>query len=338
MSLDPWRLRLLTQFADRGTVRAVAADLSLSPSAVSQQLAVLEREARVALLDRHGRRLTLTPAGHRLVDHARDILDRIEIAERDLAGRGEAPVGPVRVAAFPSALAAFVIPALSGLTTAHPGLEPTTVEAEPDESVPALLRGECDLAVVADVGAAPPRGPQVASVALGTDRLVAVVAERAPAPAGLAALAGAPWVLDAPRTYLSELVLGLCRQAGFEPRVVARYRSHGLMLQQVEAGAAVTVLPALAVETRYRVRIAPLEPAVRRSISAVVRSGAPPRPAVAVTLAALAAAPSTAAGFDRGPDREAAASRPPGRTVGGTGAPASDGRGAITRRGSTPHR
>lgn len=335
MPLDPWRLRLLTQFADRGTVRAVAADLSMSPSAVSQQLAVLEREARAALLDRHGRRLSLTPAGHRLVDHARDILDRIEIAERDLAGRGEAPVGPVRVAAFPSALSAFVIPALRGLTAAHPGLEPATVELEPDESVPALLRGECDLAVVADVGVAPPRGPQVVTVALGTDRLVAVVAEPGPAPADLAALAGAPWVLDAPRTYLSDLVLSLCRQAGFEPRVVARYRSHGLMLQQVEAGAAVTVLPALAVETRYRVRTAPLEPAVRRSVSAVVRSGTAPRPAVAVTLAALAAAPSTAAGFDRAPAPESgpARSEPAGEGLAG---PASDARPDSGGPGSTP--
>lgn len=288
MTLDPWRLRLLTQFADRGTVRAVAAALSMSPSAVSQQLAVLEREAKATLLDRHGRRLVLTPDGLRLVEHAHAILDRIDVAERDLAGRGAAPVGPVRIAAFSSALSAIVIPALAGLAIRHPRLEPGTVELEPDESVPALLRGECDLAVVADVGDARLPGGVLRSV-LATDPLVSVVAADRGAPASVTALADAPWVLDTPRSYLSDLVLRVCRQAGFEPRVVARYRSFGLMLQQVEAGAAVTVLPALAIDLRYRVSTTPLEPVVQRAVSVLVRSGSAPRPAVQVVLDALGA-------------------------------------------------
>lgn len=288
MTLDPWRLRLLTQFADRGTVRAVAAALSMSPSAVSQQLAVLEREARASLLDRHGRRLVLTPDGHRLVEHARDILDRIDVAERDLAGRGSAPVGPVRIAAFSSALSSIVIPALAALAVAHPRLQPVTVEQEPDESVPALLRGECDVAVVADVGdGALPRSGQVLTVPLTTDRLVSVVADGRTAPDDVAAMAEASWVLDAERSYLSELVTRTCRQAGFEPWVVARYRSFGLMLQQVEAGAAVTVLPALTIDSRYRVTTAALEPAVRRTVSMLVRAGSEPRPAVRAVLDAL---------------------------------------------------
>ncbi|MEP6981303.1 MAG: LysR family transcriptional regulator, partial [Nakamurella sp.] len=100
MSLDPLRLRLLTQFADRGTVRAVGTAVSLSPSAVSAQLAALEREAKATLFERHGRRLVLTPTGLRLVDHARDILERIDVAERDLGAHARAPIGPVRIAAF----------------------------------------------------------------------------------------------------------------------------------------------------------------------------------------------------------------------------------------------
>ncbi|WP_111768108.1 LysR substrate-binding domain-containing protein [Nakamurella deserti] len=288
MTLDPWRLRLLTQFADRGTVRAVAAALSLSPSAVSQQLTVLEREARATLLDRHGRRLVLTPDGARLVEHAREILDRIDVAERDLAGRGAAPVGPVRIAAFSSALSALIIPALARLAAAHPLLEPSTVESEPHESVPALLRGECDLAVVAEVGDAPlPRGAPMVTVPLVTDRLVTVVSTDRAAPAGLAELAESPWVLDSASSYLSDLVLRRCRQAGFEPRVVARYRSFGMMLQHVEAGTAVTVLPELAIDPRYRVHTAVVEPVVRRSVSAALRAGSEPRPAVQVVVDAL---------------------------------------------------
>lgn len=288
MTLDPWRLRLLTQFADRGTVRAVAGALSMSPSAVSQQLAVLEREAKATLLDRHGRRLVLTPDGRRLVEHARDILDRIDVAERDLAGRGSAPVGPVRIAAFSSALSSLVIPALADLSAGHPLLEPGIVELEPHESVPALLRGECDVAVVADVGDPTlPRGAPVTAVPLTTDPLVTVVRDGGSAPTDVAELAELPWVLDSASSYLSDLVLRICRQAGFEPRVVGRYRSFGLMLQQVEAGAAVTVLPALAIDGRYRVATAPLEPRIGRSISMLVRGGAAPRPAVRVVLDAL---------------------------------------------------
>ncbi len=288
MSLDPYRLRLLTQFADRGTVRAVAAAMSMSPSAVSQQLSVLEREARATLLDRHGRRLVLTPDGHRLVDHARDILERIDEAERDLAGRGSAPVGPVRIAAFSSALSSLVIPAIGRLAATHPELEPAATELEPHESVPALLRGECDLALVADVGdGSLPRTSQLVTVPLTTDPLVVVVGPDREAPRALDALADAPWVLDTASSYLSDLVLRRCRQAGFEPRVVARYRSFGLMLQQVETGAAVTVLPALAIDPRYRVRTAVLRPRVERSISVAVRSGTAPRPAVRAVLDAL---------------------------------------------------
>lgn len=288
MSLDPLRLRLLTQFADRGTVRAVGTAVSMSPSAVSAQLAALEREARTALFDRPGRRLVLTPAGRRLVDHARDILDRIDLAERDLGAHGATPIGPVRIAAFSSALSALVIPALAGLAVAHPDLQPVTVEQEPDESVPALLRGECDLALVADVGdASVPVDPTLARIPLTTDPVVVVVGPDEEPPGDLRGLAERPWVLDAPRGYLSDLVLRSCRQAGFEPRVVGRYRSFGLLLQQVEAGRAVTLLPQLAIDRRYRVRTAPLQPPVQRTIAVVVRSAVTPRPAVQAVIDAL---------------------------------------------------
>ena len=125
------------------------------------------------------------------------------------------------------------------------------------------------------------------AVPLTTDPLVTVVRDGGSAPTDVAELAELPWVLDSASSYLSDLVLRICRQAGFEPRVVGRYRSFGLMLQQVEAGAAVTVLPALAIDGRYRVATAPLEPRIGRSISMLVRGGAAPRPAVRVVLDAL---------------------------------------------------
>lgn len=288
MTLDPGRLRLLAELADLGTVRAVAANLMMSPSAVSQQLAVLEREARTKLLERHGRRLVLTPAGLRLVGHAREILDRIEAAEADLAELGAEPVGPVRVAAFSSALGSLVIPALGRLAERYPRLTPVTIELEPQESLPALRRGECDVAVVADfLDGSMPLDDEIVTVPLTSDPLVAVLPAGSAPVTTLTALAGHRFVLDSANSYLSHLVLRLCRQAGFEPEVVGHYRSYALLLQQVEAGGVVTVLPGLAADDRYRVLACPVEPSVRRQVSVAIRAGTRPRPAVQAFIAEL---------------------------------------------------
>lgn len=288
MGLDPGRMRLLAELSDLGTVRAVAHNLLMSPSAVSQQLGVLEREAGTKLLDRHGRRLTLTPAGVRLVGHAREILERIEAAEVDLHEFGTEPVGPVRVAAFSSALGSLVIPALAQLSAKYPLLVPIVVELEPQESLPALRRGECDIAVIADFSdGSTALDPDVTTIPLTGDRLVAVRPAGSRDLSGLPELADENFVLDSANSYLSHLVTRLCRQAGFEPRVVGRYRSYALLLQQVEAGSAVTVLPALAVELRYRVTTTALEPEVRRHISIATRSGGPKRRAVQVFIEEL---------------------------------------------------
>ncbi|RIJ69711.1 LysR family transcriptional regulator [Nakamurella silvestris] len=291
MALDPGRLRLLAELSDLGTVRAVAQNLTMSPSAVSQQLAVLEREARTKLLERHGRRVVLTPAGTRLVAHAREILERIESAEADLRELGREPVGPVRVAAFASALGSVVIPALARLAEKYPQLVPVTVELEPQESVPALRRGECDVAVVADfLDGSTPLDSDIVTVPVTGDLLTVVRPVGHPTVSDLSDLAGERFVLDSANSHLSHLVLRLCRQSGFEPEVVGRYRSYSLLLQQVEAGRAVTVLPGLAVDRRYRVQATPVEPLVKRQISVVTRAGSTPRRGVQAFIEELRAA------------------------------------------------
>ena len=109
--LDLHRLRLLREFADRGTIAATAAALGYTPSAVSQQLSALEREAGAALLDRAARSVELTDVGRQLAVHAEIILAQVEAAEADLSAAGREPSGRVTVAAFPTAAAAFA-PAL----------------------------------------------------------------------------------------------------------------------------------------------------------------------------------------------------------------------------------
>src|ERR1019366_6822767 len=119
--LDLHRLRLLKEFAARGTIAATAAALGYTPSGVSQQLAALEREAGTALLDRTARSAELTDAGLRLTAHAERILAQVEEAEADLSVQAREPSGRVSVAAFPTAAAAFA-PALARSLRAHPGL------------------------------------------------------------------------------------------------------------------------------------------------------------------------------------------------------------------------
>ena len=145
--LDPRRLRLLREFAERGTIAATAAALGYTPSAVSQQLAALEREAGAILLDRTARAAELTDAGRRLVDHAERILAMIEAAEADLSLAG--PTGRVTVTAFPTAAVAFG-PALVRRVRVHPGLTLLLRETQREEGLRLVRTGEADVALVAD--------------------------------------------------------------------------------------------------------------------------------------------------------------------------------------------
>ncbi|HWK25289.1 MAG TPA: LysR substrate-binding domain-containing protein [Solirubrobacter sp.] len=287
--LDPRRLRLLIQLESLGTVRAVAEAASMSPSAVSQQLAVLERESGAALLERHGRSVALTGAGVALVEHARAILERMRAAEEDLRALRDAPAGVVRVASFTSAMRAFVIDAAAAARGAHPGITVELAELEPDACVPALVRGEVDLAVVADFGDGTYRqDAALRSVPLATDELMAVTARSVPFSGELVALRDRPWLLDG--TELERHVLRRCRAAGFEPRVVGRLFSHEALLFAVRSGLGVTVLPTFALGGVDGVAVRPLVPAARRSLRVLHREEALDRRSVALALEALVAA------------------------------------------------
>ncbi|WP_203775138.1 LysR family transcriptional regulator, partial [Paractinoplanes deccanensis] len=120
MILNPWRLRLLADLATYGTVRAVAQRAGLSPSAVSQQLATLERETRTALFERAGRRVRLTAAGVLLAGRAREILALMDAASEELRGPADEPAGTVTLAAFQSAVHALASPAVARLSERHP--------------------------------------------------------------------------------------------------------------------------------------------------------------------------------------------------------------------------
>src|SRR3954466_14802456 len=143
--LDLRRLRLLRELNERGTIAAVADALRFTPSAVSQQLAMLEREAGVRLLERAGRGVRLTDAALVLVEHAEALLERAALAEFDLAAAAGPATGRARIAAFQSVTLRLAMPAIESLARDAPQLRIELIESEPEQALPALALGDVDL-------------------------------------------------------------------------------------------------------------------------------------------------------------------------------------------------
>lgn len=207
--LDVRRLRLLRELALRGTIAAVAEALAFTPSAVSQQLSVLEREAGVSLLERTGRRVTLTPAGQRLALHAEAVLERLELAAAELVDARQGLAGPLRIGTFPTAARALLPAALVALAVEHPRLEPMVSEMDPAAVAHALRAGELDVALVHDYDFVPALAePGVATEPLCTEAMylaatappAGVTPCAAPAPRGTPTTDHAPHPPQAPRT------------------------------------------------------------------------------------------------------------------------------------------
>ncbi|MGW6982714.1 LysR substrate-binding domain-containing protein [Streptomyces sp. NPDC054932] len=297
--LDVRRLRLLRELARRGTIAAVAEALTFSPSAVSQQLSVLEREAGLPLLERTGRRVRLTPAGQNLVRHAEAVLERLEQADADLAEARGGLAGALRIGAFPTATRAIVPAALVALARRHPGLEPMVSETDPAAVAHALRAGDLDVALVHEYDFVPAEPePGLATEPLYSEAMyLAAPADEAPGPPGapdqgavLRAHAGAPWITATPGTLCHAMTVRACQAAGFTPMVRHRVDEFATVLALVAVGQGVAVVPQLGVT-------GPADPAVRltrllmeRRTNLAFRSGAGAHPAVAAFGAALRAA------------------------------------------------
>lgn len=302
--LDVHRLRLLRELRLRGTISAVAAALSYTPSAVSQQLAVLEKEAGVALLERVGRRVRLTRQGEILAGHADLIIDQLDEAEADLARSREEIAGRVRIAMFQSALHALLPEVLDRLAEAHPKLRVEVEERDPPRAAALLLTHDVDIALTEEYPGDPLALPAGLvsqdlcrdGMSIAVPRRIAADVERAwsgrTTIRDLAVLAGEPWVLDpkemAPRTWVESL----CLRAGFSPDI--RYESVDVLsqLRLVESGHAVAVVPDLmwlVHQPKTALLPIPGRP-LRRRVKTLVRRGSVGHPAVAAVREALLAA------------------------------------------------
>ncbi|OJU42399.1 MAG: LysR family transcriptional regulator [Microbacterium sp. 69-10] len=237
------RLRLLHELALRGTIAEVAASLSYSPSTVSQQLSLLEREAGVALLEPDGRRVRLTPQGRMLAEHAARALELDEAARAALAAH--AGWETVRLSAMPTAAETIVPAALTVLAERAPGLRVELAELPPEESLFELWARRFDLVIAEQYpGHTRELRDGVVHDLLGEDP-IRIVLPPAEHPASLHELRDRAWVMEPEGTAARQWAVQQCRAAGFEPDI--RYEAADLTahVRLVASGHAVGMLPDL---------------------------------------------------------------------------------------------
>jgi molybdate transport repressor ModE-like protein len=251
--LDVRRLRVLREVAACGSFSAAAESLSFTQSAVSQQVAALERESGAKLLERGPRGVRLTDAGRALVEHADAILARLQDAEEELAAIAGLRGGRLRVASFQSAGATLVPRALGDFHQRFPDVELIVTQMEVDESRTALAAGDIDLAIVMDFPDIPLLAADLDLTLLLHDPYDAVL-PRDHRLAGadeveLAELSDERWVVPQPGIGCQEGIYAACRMHGFEPRQRIETDENEQLQAFIAAGLGVAVFPRLALTT-----------------------------------------------------------------------------------------
>jgi DNA-binding transcriptional LysR family regulator len=290
--LDARRLRLLLELSRRGTITAVADALAYTPSAVSQQLAALEREAGVPLLDRVGRGVILTPAGALLARYAGAVVATLEEASAALAATRTRLTGPLRIGAFPTGARMILPPALVALGRDHPGLELRVTELDPVAVPGALHAGTLDVALTFAYDYVPDEpDPGLDTEPLLEETVFLATAAGQPDSAHTSILQwlDAPWITGSPDTLCHTLVLRACQACGFTPRIRHYADDFATVLALVAAGQGVSLIPQLgAASPPPGVRLTPLD--ARRRTSIACRTGTRAHPAISAFTSAVRAA------------------------------------------------
>ena len=296
--LDVRRMRVLLAVAEHGGVAAAARALAFTPPAVSQQLAALERQVGVPLIDRGGRTAVLTPAGRRLAEHAQAVLAALESAEaevRSMARPGGSPAGELAVATIPS-LGRTLLPAvLEHLAGTAPDLRFRVEQLEPEQSLPALVRRELDLVLASEFTLTPRRIP---TAVLRRDLFTEPVHVAVPSghtAAGpvvrLADLRDDSWISPDTGSSCEVLLQRSCAIAGFEPHVVAHCDDFSVAAALVAAGLGIALIPASAARDAAATRSVRLltaaDPPIYRTLYAATRAGAERHPSLVAVLTAL---------------------------------------------------
>lgn len=293
--MDLRRLRFLREFEERGTLGAVAAALGYSPSAVSQQLSVLEKEAGAVLLEKAGRGVRLTDAGRLLARHARILLAAADAAAADLAALGGEVRGTVRAGGLQSAARRLLVPAVARVMAEHPGVRLEISELELEQALPGLRLGAVDLVISDEYDGHPrprPGGVTFTPLLSEPSRLVLPAAHPlavAGGPVPLTALRDEVWVSSHEGTGHHAMVVGTCRaHGGYDPDLRHHSNDADVQLELVRRTGAVALLPLLTLpppDAALAYREA-AESVLGRRLFAVTRDG-PPSPALTAFLTAV---------------------------------------------------
>jgi DNA-binding transcriptional LysR family regulator len=247
--MDARRLKLLAAVLEHGSFTRAAAALNLTQPSLSRQVAALERQAGVRLLDRVPNGVRATAAGLALARRGQAIDAHLKAADRELAQLRGLRAGRLRLAAFPSAAATLALDLLIALRDAHPGLSVTLEEHDRENALRALRTGTADIAITFTEADEPSDDLFDTTPLFEEPMLLALPADDprvADAPCFLSAFASDPWIIGTRGD--PGLIARACLRAGFAPRVAARLDNQPAIQAAVVAGVGTTLIPALAAQ------------------------------------------------------------------------------------------
>jgi DNA-binding transcriptional LysR family regulator len=294
--LDVSRLRVLDALARLGSVTAAAQELHYTQPTVSHHLAKLEAETGAQLVQRAGRGLRLTPAGQLLADRAAEIIGRIDAADAELASHVGLNAGRVRLGTFHSVIGSLLPPAVTALTSKHPGLQVDLIDTHAAEALELLRTGKIDVAVIFRYSDTEPEPTGIRLHHLLDDPLYLLSTKPGQT---LSALRDATWIAGCARCRVQ--LLSMCADQGFEPRIGYTSEDSVVMQALVAAGLGVTTSPGLALRAHLADGVVASELPARQHIYAATYGEPPDPPATAALLAALAAAAASIGGGSPAP-------------------------------------
>jgi DNA-binding transcriptional LysR family regulator len=290
--LNPVHLETFVDVMRTGSLALTARRLGYTPSAVSQQIAALERATRVKLFERSASAVRPTTAAHQVLEEVQAALGGVRTLEASLQALASGENGVVRLGSFPSASQRLVPALLARLQRASAGLQVQLDEAEPKELAAMARASELDLALVYAYDHVPEQPHEGETVELVlTERLALVAASGHSAVddgrTSLAALAGEPWIATRKGSAAHAVLQRVCAQHDFEPRISHQTNDYAVIQELVAAGLGIAIVPALAVVPDPRRVVAPLDDrrAVRRIKTCIYARD--PSPAVIEVLRCL---------------------------------------------------
>ncbi|NLS20326.1 LysR family transcriptional regulator [Rhizobium sp. P40RR-XXII] len=291
--MDTQRLKTLRELAIRGTMAATSEAVGLSPSGVSQQISMLEEEVGVALVERRGRGVRITPAGQVLIRHTERLLNVLEEAKTELAEIKRIVAGELTLSSFPSIAASLLPGTLRELQIDFPDLVVSAIEMEPLVSLASLRSWQVDLAIVDDLTLKQDKSPEaLETFSIYEDTIVAVLAKSHPLATKrkirITDLRDEFWAIDTRPNTFSDTIFEICKSRGFEPKIIGRFDAFDVICAMVAGRSAISILPQIRVlRHRHEIVARQFDPPMKRSILLAIRKGESRRPALKILIEAL---------------------------------------------------